>query len=586
MFFLYFNLSLFNFPKILDKSFFYSTKKSNLMPINDKITNAIEKENLTIGSLLDVVAELYPDVEAAIFDNLRKTWKEFKEDVDKLAVGLINLGVKKAEKVGVWSLNNYEWMVAWFALPKVGAVLIPMDSWYQDNEAEYVLNHSESVACVCTSNYVKRIESIRDKTPKLRNMILMDNPSPLPEGEGVVNIDSVTDIELNDEEKALLKSRQDSIDKHDVTFILYTSGTTGVPKGAMLTHYNIIKNTIATAEVMNTGKDDKYLIPVPFSHCFGCVLGITLATITGSPMIPLKDQTPSVAIAKIMKEKATVAHGTPTHFVRYIRYIKETDSDVSCLRTGIIAGAPCPPPVLEDIINIMKMEDIVIGYGLTEASPIVTLTKPDDSMEHRINSVGQAIPDIKVQIVDIDNEEVPVGEDGELVVRGYNVMKGYYKSPEQTAKAIDEDGWLHTGDLAAVDEEGYYKITGRIKDMIIYGGANVYPKMVEDYIIQNPDVLEIAVVGVPDDEYGEVVAAVAKVEPKSGFTEQDLVDYCYGNISSPSVPRYVLFDVEIPLSGRGKVQKYKLRKKLAAMLQDHGLGEKMVPTKVKERKSE
>ncbi len=553
------------------------------MPINESVIHGIEKENLTIGSLLDLIASLYPDVEAAIFDNLRKTWKELKHDVDKLALGLLELGIKKGEKVGVWSLNNYEWMLAWFALPKVGAVLIPMDSWYQDNEAEYVLNHSESVACICTSNYVPNIETFRENIPKLRNIVLMDDPQPLPQAKGVKTMLNLMDVEINEENKKKLKERQDSIDKDDVTFILYTSGTTGVPKGAMLTHYNIIKNTIATAQVMNCSNEDKYLIPVPFSHCFGCVLGITLATITGSPMIPLKDQTPKIAIKKIIDEQATVAHGTPTHFVRYIRYIKEHDSDVSCLRTGIIAGAPCPPAVLEDIINVMKMEDIVIGYGLTEASPIVTLTKPNDSLEHRINSVGQAIPEIEVRIVDVENQEVPIGEDGELVVRGYNVMKGYYKSPEQTAKAIDEEGWLHTGDLATVDEEGYYKITGRIKDMIIYGGANVYPKMVEDYIIQHPDIIEIAVVGVPDDEYGEVVAAVAKVESRAGLSEQDLVDYCYGNISSPSVPRYVSFDVEIPLSGRGKIQKYKLRKKLAKMLKEENLGKKIVPTKVKQR---
>ncbi len=571
----------------LQQSFFSPKIIVNSMAtfVNEKIINDIEHNNLTIGGLLDIIADLYPDVEAAIFDDLRKTWKEFKEDVDKLALGLMNLGVQKGEKAGVWSLNNYEWMVAWFALPKVGAVLIPMDSWYQDNEAEFVLHHSESVACICTSNYVENINGFREKLPDLRNIVLMDEPVPLPSAQGLTTMNKIMDVELNDANKAKLEERQDSIDKDDVTFILYTSGTTGVPKGAMLTHYNIIKNTIATAEVMRCSDKDKYLIPVPFSHCFGCVLGITLATLTGSPMIPLKDQTPEIAIDKIIKEGATVAHGTPTHFVRYLKYIKDNNIDTSCLRTGIIAGAPCPPPVLEGIINVMKMQDIIIGYGLTEASPIVTLTTPDDDFDHRTRSVGKAIPEIEVRIVDVDNTEVPIGEDGELVVRGYNVMKGYYKAPEQTARAIDEDGWLHTGDLAAVDEDGYFKITGRIKDMIIYGGANVYPKMVEDYLLKFDKILEVAVVGVPDNEYGELVAAVVVPDPNAGeLTKQEVVDFCYGNISSPSVPRYVLFNVDIPLSGRGKVQKYKLRKTLAAMMKDGGLGEKMVPTEVKNRK--
>jgi acyl-CoA synthetase (AMP-forming)/AMP-acid ligase II len=555
------------------------------MVIDQKIVQGIEKENLTIGKLLDVVTSLYPNVEAAIFDHLRKTWTQFKEDVDKFALGLLGLGIQKGEKAGVWALNIYEWMVAWFALPKIGVILIPMDHWYQDNEAEYVLNHSEAVACICTSNYVNRLNGFRSKVPAVRFVILMDDPSPTPTAEGLTTMKKIMSPPLTLDSIAKLENLQNSINKHDVTFILYTSGTTGVPKGAMLTHFNIIKNCVATATVLACSPNDKYLIPVPFSHCFGCILGITLATLTGSPMIPLKDQDPVIAIKKIGDEKATVAHGTPTHFVRYIRYIKETNADTSCLRTGIIAGAPCPPPVLRDIIDIMKIPDIVIGYGLTEASPIVTLTKPDDSFENRIGSVGKAIPDIEVRIVDEDNQPLGPGEDGELVVRGYNVMKGYFKAPDQTAKAIDKDGWLHTGDMAQVDKEGYYKITGRIKDMIIYGGANVYPKMVEDYLIQNKEILEVAVVGVPDEEYGELVAAVIKKAPDSPLTEQDVVDFCYGNISSPSVPRYVLFNVDIPLSGRGKVQKYKLRKDLSEKLKKEGLGKKLVPTKAKAKKA-
>ena len=269
--------------------FFYSSRlkgyqRCSILVIDEKIVQGIEKENLTIGKLLDVVTSLYPNVEAAIFDHLRKTWTQFKEDVDKFALGLLNLGIKKGEKAGVWALNIYEWMVAWFALPKIGMVLIPMDHWYQDNEAEFVLNHSESVACICTSNYVKRLNGFRGNVPLVRHVILMDEPSPLPEAEGLTTMKTIMNLELNSENKAKLEKAQEAVDKHDVTFILYTSGTTGVPKGAMLTHFNIIKNCVATANVLACSPQDKYLIPVPFSHCFGCVLGITLATLTGSPI--------------------------------------------------------------------------------------------------------------------------------------------------------------------------------------------------------------------------------------------------------------------------------------------------------------
>lgn len=544
----------------------------------------VVNNELRIDELLDVIAGEFSDVEACIYDDLRKTYAEFHEDVEKLAAGLLTLGIQKGERVGVWSLNRYEWQVAWFALPRIGAILIPMDSWYKPNEAEYIMHHSGMCAVICTADYIPMIDAMRDEVPDLKHVVVMDGVDPARATDGYVSYEALSNKVSDWKDNASVAKRREELDREDVTFILYTSGTTGNPKGAMLTHHNIVRNAIETSKMLRCGPEDKYLIPVPFSHCFGCVLAITCATITGSSQIPLKDQTPSVALTKVTEEKATVAHGTPTHFIRYIREVEANPGkyDTSSLRTGIIAGAPCPPPVLEGIIEVMTMPDIVIGYGLTEASPIITLTSPDDDFDHRINSVGRAIPDIEVKIVDEDMEEVPVGENGELVVRGPNVMKGYFKDPERTNQAIEPDGWLHTGDLAAVDEDGYYKITGRIKDMIIYGGFNVYPKVVEDFLLENENIEECAVVGVPDEEYGEVVAVVAAVAP--GFTEQDLVDYCYGKISSPSVPRYVRFDVNIPLSGRGKVQKYKLRQELKKMLEAEELGPRFVPTAVMEKK--
>jgi acyl-CoA synthetase (AMP-forming)/AMP-acid ligase II len=325
------------------------------------------------------------------------------------------------------------------------------------------------------------------------------------------------------------------------------------------------------------------VIPVPFSHVFGNLVGITLASITGSTMIPLRDQNPEIALKTVMNERATILHGTPTHFIRYIKEKEKYPHwDISSLRTGIIAGAPCPPEVIEGIIDILTMKDIVIGYGMTELSPFCTMTSPNDGFYYRVNSVGKKMPEMDIKIVDDNNIPIKTGEKGEICVKGYNVMAGYYKSKEKTREAIDEDGFMHTGDLGVIDDAGYFKIVGRKKDMIIYGGLNVYPVMIEDFLMTHPKILETAVVGVPDPEYGEVVAAVVK--RNFGLTKQEVTDYCYGKISSPSVPRYVIFDMDLPVSGRGKVQKYKLREILAKMLKRGELDPKLVPTNVKEKK--
>jgi fatty-acyl-CoA synthase len=537
---------------------------------------------LTIGQVLDRIAGHFGNQEAIVVDNFRKTWNEFLHDVEKFASILLQLGIKPGNRVGVWSLNRYEWMISWFAIPKTGIILVPLDSWYRPEEADFILHHSGATAVICTANYVPQIQNFKD-IPNLKFIILMDE---VTEGNKqdprLKSFWKMMEPPTKPEDRKRFQNQMVAINPEDVTFILYTSGTTGQPKGAMLTHNNIIGNVLSTAEVLGCTNKDVYLIPVPFSHCFGCVLGISLATITGSKMVPLKDQTPNIAINTIIKEKCTVCHGTPTHFIRYIREVEAHPFTQSYLRSGIIAGAPCPPEVLKGILNVMKIPEIIIGYGQTEASPIITLTRTDDSFEHRINSVGRPIPKIEVKVFDIDNKEVTIGETGELVCRGPNVMKGYYNEPEMTKETIDKEGWLHTGDLAVMDAEGYFRIVGRAKDMIIYGGAKAYPVMIENYLLKNPKIKEICVVGVPDEEYGEVVAAVAVVE--DGFTTQDLVDFCYGNIGDHAVPRYVRFDIPIPLSGRGKIQKFKLRETLKQMKQNGTLGPKIVPTAVKMKK--
>lgn len=553
------------------------------MLIREKIKEYVNKDNFTLGYLLDLNAEFFFDEEAILIDGYRKTWGEFHKDVMKFTCNLHNLGFKKEDKIALWSQNRYEWMLAWFASLKLGIICVPMDHWYRPEESRFILNHSDSVGLICTSDYLEQIDRDRyEYYSNLKKIILMDDiPDKYRYNKEIYSMEELMNNE-NDYDLNKVIEIQDSLDRLDIAFILYTSGTTGTPKGAQLSHYSIIKNMIFTSENMKNTHNDKMVIPVPFSHVFGNVVGITLACITGTVMIPLKDQNPTTALETVMKESATILHGTPTHFIRYIREkLIHPEWEISYLRTGIIAGAPCSPETMKGIIEVLKIPEIIIGYGMTELSPFCTMTSTEDSFYYRTNSVGKSLPEMEIKIVDEKNNHLQIGEKGEICVKGYNIMKGYYKSPEKTREAIDQEGFMHTGDLGIIDDNGYYKIVGRKKDMIIYGGFNIYPVIIEEFLLNHPNIIEVAVVGVPDPEYGEVVAAVAKVN--DGITEQDLVDYCYGNISSPSVPRYVLFDVELPLSGRGKVQKFRLREILVKMLENDKLGQKIIPTSVKER---
>ena len=413
--------------------------------------------------------------------------------------------------------------------------------------------------------------------------MLFDKETPL-EDPRISYFWAMMDTQLTDEMLEKINEKMDLTKPEDICFILYTSGTTGQPKGAMLTHNNVIGDCMEIARALRAGPDDAYLIPVPFSHCFGNELGITMATLSGAKMVPMKDQTPSVALQAVTDEKCTIIHGTPTHFIRYVRELRENPDkyDVSTLRSGVTAGAVCPPEVMKDIMEVLHVPDIVNAYGQTECSPICSLTRVTDPMDKRLETVGTHIENVEVKIVDDDNNDVALGVVGEICTRGWHVMKGYFKEPERTAETINEYNWLHTGDLGILDEEGYLQIAGRKKDMVNYGGFKIFPRIVEDFLLTNPQIHEVAVVGIPDPEYGELVAAVAKVE--DGFTEQELVDFCFGKISDPSVPRFVRFDVLIPLSGRGKVQKYKLVETLKHMMNEGTLGDKIVPTAILNKK--
>ena len=537
------------------------------------------KDATTLDRLLDKNVRENPDNVAVIDSRRRLTYRELNEEVEKMATALIKMGVKKGDKLGIWMPNNVEWTVAWFAITSVGGVVIPMDTWYKPAEAEYILGHSDSVGVFINdrsgrADYIAMMKEVWPKTPALRHVIVNGEP-----GEGMLSYSEIIKNSEIDHEAIEERRRQNDIE--DVAFILYTSGTTGKPKGAMLSYHNITKNAKAMVDILHASKDDKLLVPVPFSHCFGNVLSITMASIAGMSLYAMSAFDPEEALRIIEKEKCTMINGVPTMFVRMLEVLDRKDYDTTSLRTGTMAGAPCPIDIMKGTIERMHC-NVSIAYGLTEASPLITMTRFDDPIEKRVETVGKVIPDVEVRIVDDDRNPLPVGEMGELACRGYNVMKGYYKMPEATAEAIDEEGWLYSGDLAVMDEEGYISIVGRKKDMVIVGGFNVYPRELEEFYIAHPKILDVAVVGVPDHDLGEVVAAAVIPAPGLAITPQEVVDYAYGKVASAKVPRYVMVTDSLPISGRGKVQKFILRKQFQDKIEAGEL-KKMVPTAVRQK---
>ncbi|MFP3872241.1 MAG: long-chain-fatty-acid--CoA ligase [Candidatus Aenigmatarchaeota archaeon] len=537
----------------------------------------------TIGQLLEDRAEEYPDKEAVIFEDRRITYEELNEKAERLAHFLMKRGIGRDDKVAIWLPNVSEWIIAWFAVPKIGAVVVPTDPWYKGGEIEYMFNDSDTRAVITTEEYGKYdfLDILEDKRPsldRLETLVMVDGESDKYES---FSFDEAYEMGKGWQENEEYLERKEETEPDDVTFILYTSGTTGRPKGVMLSHHQIVKNAHDQGEILQAGEEDKLVIPVPFSHCFGNVMSITLMVVFGGTMIPLVDFEPHKALDLVEREEATMVHGVPTMFIRELEVLKEEDYDTSSLRTGIMAGSSCPVETMKSVINDMGC-NVSITYGLTEASPGVTMTRFDDSVEDRVQTVGRVMPDQEIKVVDDEGNEVPPGETGELLVKGYNVMKGYYNKPEATEETI-EDGWLHTGDLAEMDERGYVRIVGRKKDMVIVGGLNVYPREIEEYLIEHPEIQEVAVVGVPDEDLGEVIAAAVVPTQDADLKPQEVVDFLYGEVASAKVPRYVSVTDSLPVSGRGKVQKFRLRDQLEDMLEEGEL-QKIVPTEVKKKK--
>jgi fatty-acyl-CoA synthase len=530
---------------------------------------------LTVGGLLDDIARRYPTRDALIYPerDLRYTWSQFNERCRLVAKGLLAIGIKKGDNVAIWAYNVPEWVTLQFATAKIGAILVTVNTSYKSAELEYILGQSDAtilfmVRSFKDTDYVATVNEVvpdlatatpgslkTAKLPHLKNVVFIGAETP----KGMLGFEDIVKKgeTVSDAELAAVEA---TLNCHETINMQYTSGTTGFPKGVMLTHYNVVNNGYNIGECMKLTENDRLCIPVPFFHCFGCVLGVMACVTHGSAMVPVEIFDPLKVLQTIEKEKCTAVHGVPTMFIAELEHPDFGKFDLSTLRTGIMAGSNCPIEVMKKVISQMNASEITIAYGQTESSPVITQTRTDDAIELRVSTVGRALPDVEVKIVDIETgETLPPGKQGELCTRGYLVMKGYYKMPDETAKAIDSDNWLHTGDLAIMDENGYCKITGRIKNMIIRGGENIYPREIEEFLYTHPKISDIQVYGVPDRKYGEQVMAAIIRKKGIELSEEEVREYCQGKIANYKIPRYVKFVDSYPMTASGKIQKFKLR---------------------------
>ena len=541
----------------------------------------VPRQNITsderLGDLLDKCIRNYPDNDAIVYVDreLRLSWKEWGVEVDRVAKGLMAMGVEKGMKVAVWATNVPDWITLMFATAKIGAILLTINTNYQSKELDYVLKQSDMdflflIDGVRDTDYVQTVydlvpelltqprENFHSETyPYLKKVIFL---GPVKH-RGMYSMSEVKSLAVMVSDKDYEK-RKNSVDVHDVTMMQYTSGTTGFPKGVMLTHFNIANDGYWLGANMNYGPTDRLCLNVPLFHCFGCVLGVMACINHGVTMCFCEVFDPIKVMTTIEEEKCTSVYGVPTMFINILNHKLFSKFDFSSLRTGIMAGSPCPISAMEEVVDKMNMKEITIVYGLTEASPGMTQTRYDEpSLEKKCSSVGKKLPGVDTVILDPETyEPCPDGVIGEFCCKGFNVMKGYYKMPEETAKVIDQNGYLHSGDLGYRDSEGYFYVTGRIKDMIIRGGENIYPKEVEDFLYSCPAIKDVQVVGVPSQKYGEQPGAFIVKHP--GFedtTEQDIIDFCRNKIAWYKTPKYVAFVDDFPMNAAGKILKYELR---------------------------
>lgn len=538
----------------------------------------------TLGAVLENVVANDPDREFMVYPDrdLRFTYKEFDDRVNTLAKGLLAIGIGKGDHVGIWAKNVPDWLTFMFATAKIGAVLVTVNTAYKSHEAEYVIKQSDMKALAIIDGFrdVDYISIMYELVPELKTQQRGKLRSErFPYLKSVIFIGQekhrgmYNSAELlllgkhgNDEELHRIK---ESLNCNEVVNMQYTSGTTGFPKGVMLTHSNILNNGLSIGDRQKFTSKDRLCLPVPLFHCFGIVLGVMAILTHGATLVMLELYDPLMVLAAIQKEKCTALYGVPTMFIAEYTHPMFKMFDLSSLRTGIMAGSTCPIDAMKRVIKDMHCTEITSVYGLTEASPGITQTTTDDAVELRVETVGKAFPGVEAAVLDPETyDPLPPNTIGEICCRGYNVMKGYYKMPEETKKAIDEKGWLHSGDLGTCDENGYYRITGRIKDMIIRGGENVYPREIEEFLYTVDGVKDAQVVGIPDEKYGEIVGAFVMLNDGVQLTEEDIQDYARTKIARYKVPKHIFFLKEYPLTASGKIQKFKLRELAVKLLEN------------------
>jgi fatty-acyl-CoA synthase len=523
----------------------------------------------TIGETLDEAVRRFSDRPALISrrQGVRMTYTAFAAAVDDFAAGLLALGLEPGERIGIWSPNNAEWVIAQFATARLGLILVNINPAYRTVELEYVLNKVSCRALILarsfkTSDYVAMVRGLDGKLPQLEETIVIGD-APV---EGCRRFSDVAAL-ATPALRARLSEVAVGLSPDDPINIQFTSGTTGFPKGATLTHHNIVNNGRFVAARQRFTEKDRLCIPVPLYHCFGMVMGVLGCVTHGAAMVfPDEAFEPQCVLDAIEAERCTALYGVPTMFIAELDHPSFKGRDLSSLRTGVMAGAPCPVEIMRRVIADMHMKEVTICYGMTETSPVSFQSMPDDDLEKRVSTVGRIHPFVEVKIVDEHGRTRPRGAQGELLTRGYSVMRGYWGDPEKTREAVDEAGWMHTGDLAVMDEEGYCRITGRVKDMIIRGGENVYPREIEEFLYRHPAVQDVQVFGVPDEKYGEEVCAWIKVRAGAAVAEEEIRAFCKGQIAHYKAPRYVRFVDEFPMTVTGKVQKFVMREAMTKEL--------------------
>ena len=536
----------------------------------------------TIGSYFDKIANLHSTNSALVVrhQGINWTYGELQARVDQLAMGLIHLGIEPGDRVGIWGPNSSEWVLVQLATAKIGAIMVCINPAYRLYELEYALNKVECKTLITdvsfkTSDYLGMINTLAPelesshpgqleakKRPYLKHVIRMGSDNT----PGMYNFDAVC-AAGTDDDQATMDALQGRLQPDDAINIQFTSGTTGNPKGATLSHCNILNNGFLTGLAMQLGPEDKLCIPVPLYHCFGMVLSVLACVSHGATMVfPGPAFDPEETLKSVDNEGCTALHGVPTMFITELDHPRFSDYDLSTLRTGIMAGAPCPVEVMKRVLSEMHMDDILIAYGQTELSPINNMTLPNDTLERRTETVGRAMPWVEIKVVDEAGRVVPVGQKGEICTRGYSVMQGYWNDEERTAETIDSAGWLHSGDIATMDEAGYVRIVGRIKDMIIRGGENIYPREVEEFLYQHPAISEVQVFGVPDEKMGEEVCAWILLNDGFDLSDEDVKAYCRDQITHFKIPRHIRFVTEYPMTVTGKIQKFVMRDEMLTQL--------------------